>query len=85
MSDLRTAARQALEALEYKGNIWHMDCPLEAAITALKAALAQTEQQQEPEKRAQHAPEEPRSNSSNPPAVYKDEGIEAWYYARPRC
>jgi hypothetical protein len=36
---MRTAARQALEVLEYKGNIWHMDCPLEAAITALKAAL----------------------------------------------
>jgi len=30
-------------------------------------------------------PEEPRSSkSSNPPAVYKDEGIEAWYYAKPR-
>jgi hypothetical protein len=45
MSDLRDAARQALEALEYKGNIWHMDCPLEAAITALKAALEQPEQE----------------------------------------
>jgi hypothetical protein len=46
MSDLRDAARQALEALEYKGNIWHMDCPLEAAITALKAALAEPERAQ---------------------------------------
>jgi len=44
MSDLRDAARQALEALEYKGNIYHMDCPSEAAITALKTALEQPEQ-----------------------------------------
>ena len=45
MTDLKKAAQQALEALEYKGNIWHMDCPLEAAITALKAALEQPEQE----------------------------------------
>jgi hypothetical protein len=45
MTTLREAAQQALEALEYKGNIWHMDCPLEAAITALKAALEQPEQE----------------------------------------
>ncbi len=45
MTDLRDAARQALEVLEYKGNIWHMDCPLEAAITALKAALEQPVQE----------------------------------------
>jgi len=44
MTTLRQAAQQALEALEYKGNIYHMDCPSEAAITALKAALAQQEQ-----------------------------------------
>jgi hypothetical protein len=44
MTDLKKAAQQALEALEYKGNIYHMDCPSEAAITALKAALAQQEQ-----------------------------------------
>jgi hypothetical protein len=45
MNNLREAAQQALEALEYKGNIWiwHMDCPLEAAIAALKAALAEPE------------------------------------------
>jgi hypothetical protein len=79
MSDLRTAAQQALEALET------VFMPHHPAVIALKTALAQTEQQQEPEKRAQNAPEEPRNKSSNPPAVYKDEGTEAWYYARPRC
>jgi hypothetical protein len=45
MTTLREAAQQALEALEYKGNIYHMDCPSEAAITALRAALEQPEQE----------------------------------------
>jgi len=85
MSDLitlpRATVQQALEALDRN---WDgcVNSPEGEAITALKAALAQPGQQQEPVKRVQHAPKEPRR--SNPPAVYKDEGIEAWYYAKPR-
>ena len=37
------ALKLALEALEYPGNIWHMDCPKDKAITAIKEALAQPE------------------------------------------
>lgn len=39
------ALKLALEALEYPGNIWHMNCPKDKAITAIKEALAQPEQE----------------------------------------
>jgi hypothetical protein len=42
MSDLRDAARQALEALENTGDVWWNS--KDEAITALKAALEQPEQ-----------------------------------------
>jgi hypothetical protein len=35
----------ALEALQFSGNIWHMDCKKDEAITAIKQALAQAEQE----------------------------------------
>jgi hypothetical protein len=54
MTTLREAAQQALEALEYKGNIYHMDCPSEAAIAALKAALEQPEHETAAELRRLH-------------------------------
>ena len=42
MSDLRTAAQQALEALEFANvNHWWGSLTIEKAITALRAALAQ--------------------------------------------
>jgi hypothetical protein len=47
MTDLRTAAQQALEALEYldvTAEHWVDDRIPDAAITALRAALEQTEQ-----------------------------------------
>ena len=47
MSDLRTAAQQALEALEgkrYTACGWRSDC--DKAITALRAALAQQDEPQ---------------------------------------
>jgi hypothetical protein len=43
MSDLRDAARQALEALENTGDVWWNS--KDEAITALKAALEQPEQE----------------------------------------
>ena len=33
--------RLALEALEYPGNVWHIDCSRNAAITAIKETLAE--------------------------------------------
>jgi hypothetical protein len=83
MSDLitlpRATVQQALEALVI---LLHTPTARKQAWDAVNAVVKALEQ--EPVKRAQHAPEEPRSKSSNPPAVYKDEGIEAWYYAKPR-
>jgi len=79
MTTLREAAQQALEALVI---LLHTPTARKQAWDAVNAVVKALEQ--EPVKRAQHAPEEPRSKSSNPPAVYKDEGIEAWYYAKPR-
>ncbi len=38
----------ALEALEHPGNIYHIDCPRNTAITALREALAEQPAQQEP-------------------------------------
>jgi len=37
--DKDSALRMALDALEFKGNIWHMDCKKDDAITAIKEAL----------------------------------------------
>ena len=39
ITTLEAALRQAVEALEHPGNIWHMNCPKDAAITAAKQAL----------------------------------------------
>lgn len=39
------ALKLALEALEYSGNIWHMNCPKDKAITAIRESLAQPEQE----------------------------------------
>ena len=38
------ALRLALEALQFDGNIWHMDCKKDEAITAIKEALAQEQE-----------------------------------------
>jgi hypothetical protein len=43
MTDLRTAAQQALEAMENTGDLWWNS--KDAAITALKSALAEPEQE----------------------------------------
>ena len=75
----RVVVQQALEALII---LLHTPTAREQAWDAVDSIVKALEQ--EPVKRAQHAPEEPRSKSSNPPAVYKDEGTEAWYYAKPR-
>lgn len=45
----REALKLALEALQFDGNIWHMDCKKDEAITAIKEALAQPEQEPWPE------------------------------------
>ena len=39
------ALKLALEALQFSGNIWHMDCKKDEAITAIKEALAQPAQE----------------------------------------
>ena len=39
------AMKLALEALQFDGNIWHMDCKKDEAITAIKEALAQPAQE----------------------------------------
>ena len=39
------ALKLALEALQFNGNIWHMDCKKDVAIAAIKEALAQPEQE----------------------------------------
>ena len=41
----RAQIEQWLEALEFGGNIWHMDCKKDEAITAIKEALAQPAQE----------------------------------------
>jgi hypothetical protein len=41
----KEALKLALEALQFSGNIWHMDCKKDEAITAIKKALAQPEQE----------------------------------------
>lgn len=35
----KEALKLALKALEYPGNIWHMDCPKDKAITAIQESL----------------------------------------------
>ena len=80
MSELKTAAQQALEALVI---LLHTPTARKQAWDAVIAVVKALEQ--EPVKRAQHAHEEQEPRRSNPPAVYKEEGIEAWYYAKPRC
>jgi hypothetical protein len=39
------ALKQALEALQFIGNIWHMNCKKDEAITAIQEALAQPAQE----------------------------------------
>jgi hypothetical protein len=39
------ALKLALEALQFNGNIWHMDCKKDVAIAVIKEALAQPEQE----------------------------------------
>ena len=39
------ALKLALEALQFSGNIWHMDCKKDEAMTAIKEALAQPAQE----------------------------------------
>ena len=59
MSDLRKAAQQALEALEMEAT----SPPITetgAAITALRAALAQPEQEQEPKLVAAYVVQKPK-------------------------
>lgn len=41
----REALKLALEALQFSGNIWHMDCKKDEAIAAIKEALAQPAQE----------------------------------------
>jgi NAD-dependent SIR2 family protein deacetylase len=41
----KEALKLALEALQFSGNIWHMDCKKDEAVTAIKEALAQPEQE----------------------------------------
>jgi hypothetical protein len=41
----KEALNMALKALQFSGNIWHMDCKKNEAITAIKEALAQPEQE----------------------------------------
>jgi hypothetical protein len=41
----KEALNMALKALQFSGNIWHMDCKKDEAITAIKEALAQPEQE----------------------------------------
>jgi hypothetical protein len=53
MTDLRDAARQALEALKYSTPIPQNKLGHEAAITALRAALEQPEQDNFPEEKLQ--------------------------------
>ena len=42
----KEALKLALEALQFSGNIWHMDCKKDEAIAAIKEALAQPAQEQ---------------------------------------
>jgi hypothetical protein len=39
------ALKLALEVLQFSGNIWHMDCKKDEAITAIEEALARPEQE----------------------------------------
>jgi hypothetical protein len=41
MTKEREALKLALEALEYPGNIWHMNCPRNESIAAIKKVLEQ--------------------------------------------
>ena len=41
----REALKLALEALQFSGNIWHMDCKKDEAIAAIEEALAQPAQE----------------------------------------
>jgi len=41
----REALNLALEALQFSGNIWHMDCKKNEAIIAIEEALAQPAQE----------------------------------------
>jgi hypothetical protein len=45
MSRPKEALKLALEALQFSGNIWHMDCKKDEAIAAIKQVLAQLEQE----------------------------------------
>ena len=36
----REALKLALDVLQFKGNLWHMDCEKDEAIAAIKQALA---------------------------------------------
>ncbi|NBX86956.1 MAG: hypothetical protein EBQ97_00345 [Bacteroidetes bacterium] len=40
----KEALNMALKALQFSGNIWHMDCKKDEAIAAIKEVLEQPEQ-----------------------------------------
>jgi len=74
MTDLRTAAQQALEAWEHINNYGFVladyEGPMEQAITALKAALAQPDQ---------------GGKTGWPPGLLQDDcrGLSKWLASRP--
>ena len=48
MIEQTQAMKLALEALKHPGNVYHIDCPKNTAITALLKAQAEQPAQQEP-------------------------------------